>query len=132
MSMSPRGKILVVDDDPCVRRLLSSILAPRFEVSVAMDAVGAVSAARRERPDLVILDYTLPAGNGTVVIDRLRSIPALSTTPVLMISGSSSGWSWEGLGNMDLVGFLLKPFTPDELLEEVSRALGSDRVGVES
>jgi two-component system chemotaxis response regulator CheY len=80
----------------------------------------------------VILDYTLPAGNGAVVIDRLRSIPALSTTPVLMISGSSSGWSWEGLGNMDLVGFLLKPFTPDELLEEVSRALGSDRVGVES
>jgi CheY-like chemotaxis protein len=130
--MSPRCKILVVDDDPCVRRLLSSILVPRFEVSVAMDAVGAVSAARRERPDLVILDYTLPAGNGTVVIDRLRAIPALATTPVLMISGSSSGWSWESLGDMDLVGFLLKPFTPDELLEEVSRALGGDRIGIES
>ncbi len=130
--MSPRSKILVVDDDPCVRRLLSSILSQQFDVSVAMDAVGAVSTARRERPDLVILDFGLPAGNGAVVLERLRALPVLSTTPVLMISGSSSGWSWEGLGSMDLVGFLLKPFTPDELLEEVCRALGADRVAVGS
>ena len=130
--MSPRSKILVVDDDPCVRRLLSSILSQQFDVSVAMDAVGAVSTARRERPDLVILDFGLPAGNGAVVLERLRALPVLSTTPVLMISGSSSGWSWEGLGSMDLVGFLLKPFTPDELLEEVCHALGTDRVAVGS
>jgi putative two-component system response regulator len=128
--MSPRSKILVVEDDPSVRRLLSSVLSQQFEVSVAMDAVGAVSVARRERPDLVILDFGLPAGNGALVLERLRAIPFLSTTPVLMISGSSSGWSWEGLGSMDLVGFLLKPFTPDELLDEVCQALGTDRVTV--
>jgi DNA-binding response OmpR family regulator len=126
--MSPRSKILVVDDDACIRRLLSTMLAQQFEVIVAMDAVGAVSSARRERPDLVILDFGLPAGNGAVVLERLRAIPALATTPVLMISGWSSPWSWEGLIDMDVVAFLPKPFTRDQLLDEVCRALGTDRV----
>lgn len=126
--MSPRSKILVVDDDACIRRLLSSMLGRQFEVIVAMDAVGAVSSARRERPDLVILDFGLPAGNGAVVLERLRAIPALATTPVLMISGWSSPWSWEGLIDMDVVAFLPKPFTRDQLLDEVCRALGTDRV----
>jgi DNA-binding response OmpR family regulator len=126
--MSPRSKILVVDDDACIRRLLSSMLGRQFEVIVAMDAVGAVSSARRERPDLVILDFGLPAGNGAVVLERLRAIPALATTPVLMISGWSSPWSWEGLIDMDVVAFLPKPFARDQLLDEVCRALGTDRV----
>jgi DNA-binding response OmpR family regulator len=126
--MSPRSKILVVDDDPCIRRLLGSFLAPQFEVILAMDAVGAVSSARRERPDLIVLDFGLPAGNGAVVLERLRAIPALATTPVLMISGWSASWSWEGLIDMDVAGFLLKPFTREQLLDEVCRALGTDRV----
>jgi two-component system OmpR family response regulator len=125
--MSP-AKILVVDDDPQIRRLVGGFLGREFEVSLAADAVGAVSAARRELPDLVLLDFSLPAGNGLVVLERLRSIPSLATTPVVMISGWGAPWSWKTLLDMDVSGFLPKPFSKDELLAEIEHALAADAV----
>ena len=128
MSMNPRLKILAVDDDPSVRRLLGQFLGQQYEVTFAVDAIGAVSAARRERPDLVLLDFSLPAGNGSVVVERLRLMPDLAATPIVIISGWESPWSWDGLLDMDVAGFLPKPFTRDELLDELARALGIERV----
>ena len=128
MSMNPRLKILAVDDDPAVRRLLGQFLGQQYELTFAVDAIGAVSAARRERPDLVLLDFSLPAGNGSVVVERLRQMPDLASTPIVMISGWESPWSWDGLLDMDVAGFLPKPFTRDELLDELARALGTERV----
>jgi len=126
--MNPRLKILAVDDDPAVRRLLGQFLGQQYELTFAVDAIGAVSAARRERPDLVLLDFSLPAGNGSVVVERLRQMPDLASTPIVMISGWESPWSWDGLLDMDVAGFLPKPFTRDELLDELARALGTERV----
>jgi len=128
VSMNPRLKILAVDDDPAVRRLLGQFLGQQYELTFAVDAIGAVSAARRERPDLVLLDFSLPAGNGSVVVERLRQMPDLASTPIVMISGWESPWSWDGLLDMDVAGFLPKPFTRDELLDELARALGTERV----
>ena len=128
MSMNPRLKILAVDDDPAVCRLLGQHLGQHYEVTFAGDAISAISAARRQRPDLVLLDFSLPAGNGSVVIERLRMMPDLATTPIVIISGWDSPWSWDGLLDMDVAGFLPKPFTRDELLDELARALGTERV----
>ena len=70
----PKQKILVVDDDAnLVQALRLRLLANNFDIAVACDGYAAVATAQKERPDLIILDLGLPAGDGFVVLDRLRN-----------------------------------------------------------
>src|SRR5437764_14321570 len=77
-----KPKILIVDDDPDLRRGLNLRLrANHYDTSYATDGFSAIAMAQKERPDLIILDIGLPAGDGFVVLDRLQPIAALSAIP---------------------------------------------------
>jgi CheY-like chemotaxis protein len=121
--VGPRPKILAVDDDPAVLRLLAATLGAEYELSFASDAVTAVSTARRVQPDLILLDYRLPGGDGALVIDRLRTMSDLAYVPVILMSGWESPWSWEQLVELQLACFIPKPFEVETLREEIERAL---------
>jgi CheY-like chemotaxis protein len=83
------AKILVVDDDESLRLLLvRQLMTAGYDVCAAGDAIAAVSTAVRERPDLVLLDLGLPGGNGRVVLERLRGLPATAAASVVVITGS--------------------------------------------
>jgi CheY-like chemotaxis protein len=120
--VGPRPKILLVDDDQAVLRVLASGLGRDYELSFASDAVTAVSVARRERPDLIVLDYRLPGGDGALVIDRLRTFGDLAYIPIVLMSGWESPWSWEQLLELELA-FIPKPFELDALKAEIERML---------
>src|SRR5439155_11452422 len=76
--VSTKPKILIVDDDPDLRRGLNLRLrANHYDTSYAMDGFSAIAMAQKERPDLIILDIGLPAGDGFVVLDRLQQSAAL-------------------------------------------------------
>ena len=80
-------KILIVDDDLAFRSGLALRLrAHGFTVVFAADGASAVSAARREVPDVILLDLGLPGGDGFVVMDRLRQLMAVASTPIIVIS----------------------------------------------
>src|SRR6187455_1944034 len=79
-------RILIVDDQD-IRKLLGHRLkADGFEPIFAGDAISAVNQARKEQPDLILLDLMLPAGDGYVVMERLKAMPALEGIPVIVIS----------------------------------------------
>jgi CheY-like chemotaxis protein len=120
--VGPRPKILVVDDDQAILRLLAAALGRDYDLSFATDAVTAISVARRDCPDLILLDYRLPGGDGSVVIDRLRTIGDLAYVPIVLMSGWESPWSWEQLLELELA-FVPKPFALDELRTEIERML---------
>ena len=81
-------KILIVDDDADHRRGLNLRLrANHYDTAFAADAMQAVSAARKDRPDLVLLDLSLPGGDGIVVMERFRANAELSVIPVIVITG---------------------------------------------
>ena len=81
-------KILIVDDDThLVAALTARLKYSGYEVVTAMDAICAISTARRERPDLVLLDLGLPGGDGFVVMDRMKELSELSGIPVVVLSG---------------------------------------------
>src|ERR1700726_4402219 len=83
-----RTKILVVDDNPTIRKGLSIRLrANGYEVLFAEDAISATAALVTERPDLVILDLGLPAGDGFVVMERLHNNDRLASLPVIVLAG---------------------------------------------
>jgi DNA-binding response OmpR family regulator len=119
------SKILVVEDDQDIRQLLHlQLTAAGYETAFARDAATAVSAARKESPDLVLLDLGLPAGGGLVVMERMRAIPELEMTPVIVVTarGAEEGEKAVALGARK---YFLKPFDAAALLAEVRRALGA-------
>jgi DNA-binding response OmpR family regulator len=74
-------KILIVDDDPhLLLGLTPRVQANNYSVVTAADAIGAIAVARKEAPDLIILDLGLPGGDGFVVLERMKNLADLSAT----------------------------------------------------
>src|SRR5580698_1121545 len=81
-------KVLVIEDDRDVRLGYHVLLkANGYDTFFAEDGFSAVGEARKREPDLIILDLGLPAGDGFVVLDRLRANTYLSVIPVIVVSG---------------------------------------------
>jgi DNA-binding response OmpR family regulator len=80
-------QILIIDDDPEFRLLISTQLRSRnIAVAGAADAIQAISMARGKRPDVILLDIELPGGDGFVVLERLKTNKLLSTIPVIIVT----------------------------------------------
>ena len=80
-------KILIIDDDQHLQLGLSARLRARgYRVSCAADAISAITVARKELPDLIILDLGLPAGDGFLVLERMRDLADLVAIPVIAVS----------------------------------------------
>jgi DNA-binding NarL/FixJ family response regulator len=113
------GRILVVDDDAGVRRLVCSTLEEAgFSPLAAGDAAGALAAASGNVVDLAIVDVNLPRVSGYELCRRLKE--ARSTLPVIFVSGVRTEW-YDRVGGL-LLGaddYLLKPFVLDELVARV-------------
>ena len=120
-------KVLLVDDDPTLRRTLGIALrAEGHEVLIAGDGRTALQAVREDRPDVVVLDLGLPDLSGVEVLRQLR---AWSTTPVVVLSARAE--SGEKVQALDLGAddYVTKPFGTEELLARVraaARRAGSD------
>jgi DNA-binding response OmpR family regulator len=120
-----KKKILIVEDDADVRLGYSVLLrANGYETIFAADAVGAVSEARKKQPDLIILDLGLPAGDGFVVLERFRVNPAISVTPVIVVSGRDAYANKQRALKAGAKAFLQKPWNDGELLAIIAELLG--------
>jgi DNA-binding response OmpR family regulator len=116
-------KILIVEDDQDIAKALSIRLKNAgYEVSVAPDAPSGVGTAIKKVPDLVLLDISLPAGNGFIVAERIQSLIP-TATPLIFLTASKR----PGLRNMakgpGAVAFFQKPYEWDDLLETIQLAL---------
>jgi DNA-binding response OmpR family regulator len=119
-------KILIVEDDPDIRRGLSIRLrVNNYETVFAYDGISAIGAAQREKPDLVLLDLGLPGGDGFVVMERLgQLVPDL---PVIVLSARDPLLNRERSLAAGAKAFLQKPAENDELLDAICSALGQER-----
>lgn len=116
-------KILVVDDEPDVRRFLTAVLEKRgFETLTAVDGREAFEIVRREKPDLVILDLMMPNQSGTDFYRRLTKDSELCHTPIIVVSGLAG----RHLALKEPVAVFDKPIDPSEFAAAVDRALGID------
>jgi DNA-binding response OmpR family regulator len=125
----PRSKILVVDDDPdLLRALRLRLRANHYEVVTACDGYTAIASAQKERPALIILDLGLPAGDGFIVLDRLKNIDALSGVPVIVLSARDTYSSEDRALKAGATAFLQKPADSDELLNLIRASLGPGNI----
>jgi DNA-binding response OmpR family regulator len=120
-------KILIVDDDEhLLIGLAAKLRASGYAVVSALDGVAAVAVARQEVPDLILLDLGLPAGDGFLVLERLRAMTELVTTPVIVLSARDPAGNKLRSLQAGAVAFLQKPTDNRELLAEIRRALGEE------
>jgi two-component system OmpR family response regulator len=116
------ARLLVVDDEPNIRELLSASLRfAGFDVTVAADGQQALTAARKERPDLLVLDVMMPGVDGFEVVRRLRSEGL--HCPVLFLTARDS--TEDKVTGLTLGGddYVTKPFSLEEVVARIRAIL---------
>ncbi len=114
-------KILVVDDDPDIRRIASVALERigGFRVDLACDAAEALRLAAKEPPDVVLLDVSMPGTDGPATLQALRALPATAGVPVIFFTAISSEAETARLRGLGAVGVVPKPFDVVDLPRRV-------------
>lgn len=116
--------ILIIDDDPSIRRLAAIFLAKKGGMTVLEADSGAagVAIAERERPDAILLDAVMPDMDGPETFAQLRQRPDCAAIPVIFLTATTHGDGLNQLMALGARGLLHKPFKPSALPDAV-RAL---------
>ncbi len=116
MTLDTAPKILVIDDDPGVRRLVKDVLELEgFEVAVAADGYAGLRQIEQDRPDCVVLDVMMPGLDGHAVLTRIRAGGGRHLPVVMLTAAADDNQAWQAwTEGVDY--FLAKPFEPVELL----------------
>lgn len=118
-------KILIVEDDPDVRRGMHLRLQANHYVTLfATDAISGMAEARKHQPDLILLDLGLPGGDGFTVLERFQTNPYLAVIPVIIVSARTGLENRVRALKAGAKAFLEKPVENDELLAVIRKALG--------
>src|SRR5262245_57573012 len=124
--------ILIVDDEPDVVEILSQHFVKNgFRVLTALDGETALETARRSRPDLVLLDWMLPAVSGVDVLKLLRSAASTRAIPVILLTARRE--EVDRLVGLELGAddYVTKPFSPREVVLRTRAVLRRHAEGVE-
>lgn len=119
-----KAKILLADDNPSIRMLVSEILIDAgFTIVTAEDGQDALDKIYKENPDLLILDYEMPRKTGFEVVQEVRSHTGYLHTPIIIFTAvTDKGTKMEGLG-LDIDDYLTKPADADEVVARVKLLL---------
>jgi DNA-binding response OmpR family regulator len=118
-------KILIVEDDDDVRLGYQVLLkANHYETFFAVSLNSAMSEARKNKPDLIVLDLGLPTGDGFIVLDRLRANTDFCTIPVVVVSARDLHGNRERALSAGAKAYLQKPWNDHELLAIIRQLLG--------
>jgi len=112
--------VLVIDDEGPYSRVVAEVLAKKgFRVRTAAHGLSGLFAAKRDQPDLILLDIMMPEMDGLTVVRKIRAEPTLSQTPVVVISALASAEDRRAALEAGADAFLPKPFTMEELTQAI-------------
>lgn len=124
MSAQQKQTVLVVDDDPEIRKMLALALDRMgFTVSQAADGRTAIKRLDEARPSLLCIDLMLPESSGYDVCEHVNKTPALVGLPILMVSARTMPEDRAQAEELGVRAYLSKPFTQAELKQAVAQAL---------
>ena len=117
-------EILIVDDDSFQYKIHQRVFdAEKYKLLFANSAVDAFSVLREHDPDLILMDYEMPALNGAKVVSRLRLMQRFTHTPVIMLTGKSDHDVAKSCLASGANDYILKPFKRDVLIAKAARFL---------
>ncbi|MCS6797947.1 MAG: response regulator [Myxococcota bacterium] len=123
-----RKRILVVEDEDDVRRLVVRILSTLGECEEARNGADALARLQQQpTPDLVVSDVMMPVMDGLTLVRRMKAEPHLARIPVLLLTAKNTPRDVVAGINVGARHYVTKPFKSEELLDKARRALGSTR-----
>jgi CheY-like chemotaxis protein len=113
--------LLIVDDDPLIRKLIATTLdaVADYRLAQAADGFEAIEHALAERPEVIFLDVDMPRLNGIEACRRLRSDPATAEATIVMLTGETGDLAEDRAREAGADHYLTKPFSPLHLLRLV-------------
>ena len=128
--MSDKRKIIVIDDDPDIVTFLTTLLEDNgYDYITATNGQEGIDSVRAERPDLILLDITMPEKSGVRFYREVRDDPELKNTPVVMVTGVMEEFK-KFISTRKQVpppdGYITKPIDKDELLATIAKLLGQN------
>jgi len=122
-----KKKILIIEDDYDLSALMSRHLSSAdFDVLNVGDTIQGVQFARKEIPDLIVLDLMIPGGGGLKVLERLNQIPETQSIPVVVLTGVRDDETRKKALEIGAVEYLEKPYNAQELLRSVEKHMASN------
>jgi len=115
--------VLIVDDEPSVRLLISDMLGENYIIYQASDGNEAVSAACKHKPDLILMDIMMPKVDGYMACYKIKSNMELKAIPIIMLSGVGHDLNKKLGMQFGADGYLTKPFKLKEMEEVVKKYL---------
>ncbi|CAM3030056.1 response regulator [Legionella worsleiensis] len=117
-------KIVTIDDSSVIRKIINKAFQP-FDcvVSEAENGAEGLVVIHRDKPDLVILDLTMPVMNGIEMLEKVKSDPAVKDIPVIMLTAESSKDVVVQIIKLGVKDYISKPFQGDQLMERVRKYL---------
>jgi len=119
-----KGKVLVVDDEVNITQILEfSIGAEGFDVITAQNGEEAIEKARREQPDLIILDVMMPKIDGYEACRILKANPLTKNIPVVLLTAKGRDIDKRLGMEVGATDYIVKPFSPNRLVERINQLL---------
>jgi DNA-binding response OmpR family regulator len=116
-------RVLVVDDDPVVIRLVKELLKSQgYQVESARDGIDAMVMVKKEKPDLIVLDIMMPELNGYDVLRTLKFTDEYKEIPVLLLTAREQELD-KRIGEMMGIDYLQKPVNREAFIEKINKAL---------
>ena len=120
-----KKKVLIVDDEPNVRRLSRTILSKNFDVVEAEDGKQAIEIANTQQPDVILMDMMMPRMDGLTACHVIKNDPATKSIPVIMVTAIGFELNIKLSQQMGATGYVTKPFTPKDLLDKIVQVLAA-------
>jgi len=121
--VNTKKKVLIVDDEPNVRRLSRTILSKQFEVFEAEDGRQAVEIAGKQQPDVILMDMMMPNMDGLTACYAIRNDPVTKSIPVIMVTAIGFELNIKLSQQMGANAYVTKPFTPKDLFDKIAQVL---------
>ena len=120
-----KKKVLIVDDEPNVRRLSRTILNKQFDIIEAEDGRQALEQVTAQKPDVILMDMMMPKMDGLTACHIIKTDPLTKATPIIMVTAIGFELNIKLSQQMGANGYVTKPFLPQELLGKILEVLAN-------
>jgi len=121
MEVGPHVRLLVVEDSEDIRKLLEELLeAEGYNLIFATNGEEGLETAKRERPDIILMDLSLPGMDGWETVFRLRQLTEFKATPIIALTAHATRKDEERALAAGCTGYVSKPFDMEKLLDYIA------------
>jgi CheY-like chemotaxis protein len=120
-----KKRVLIVDDEPHLRRLSRTILAKNFDIVEAEDGSMAIEIANIQKPDIILMDMMMPKMDGLTACHVLKNDPITKSIPIIMVTAIGFELNIKLSQQMGASGYVTKPFSSQQLLDKIAEVLAN-------